>query len=796
MSVIPSPLPGCNENSTRMSQATQKKKSEPVALPPFLSARLREAGILLLAMMALLAVLALISYQRNDESWTYHSSQSETRNWVGPAGAWFADVAQFLLGYSAWLLPVLMFAVAVTWFRLREHALDRRFWFAKIGGGALAMIAASALSARHFADPADQPSYLSGGVLGDWLDRSLAASLSSAGSTLVFLVMLLIGVTLFSGLSWFGLMDALGRWTLDQFFKLLGRNSEVAETWEDQRVAAEMKEERDEAFAREQERQKERKPVKIEPVVEKVEVAPRVEKQQQKEKQKVLFEEPVTGELPSVNLLEEAGAHARQVSQATLEAMSRQVELKLRDFGIDVQVVAVHPGPVITRFELDLAPGIKASRVTNLAKDLARAMSVVSVRVVEVIPGKSTVGMEIPNESRETVRLREVIASREFDESKSPLSMVLGKDIAGKPVVVDLARMPHLLVAGTTGSGKSVGLNAMLLSILYKSKPEDVRLIMIDPKMLELSVYADIPHLLTPVVTDMKDAANALRWCVAEMDRRYKLMSQLGVRNLAGYNRKVEDALKAGEVIPDPLWKPEMSVSDTPPALGTLPVIVVVIDELADMMMIVGKKVEELIARIAQKARAAGIHLLLATQRPSVDVITGLIKANIPTRIAFQVSSRIDSRTILDQQGAEQLLGQGDMLFLPPGTSVPTRVHGAYVADEEVHRVVQDWRKRGAPDYLDVITKGGTDSESLTGLEGVGDSGSGEGDGETDPLYDDAVRFITEQRRVSISLVQRRFKIGYNRAARLVEEMENAGVVSSMATNGNREVLAPPPPER
>ncbi len=803
-----------------MAQATPKKakksneatlKVPSVGLPPAVKARLREAAILSVGLVALLLLLALMSYSRTDGAWSYYSSEGSTQNLIGPVGAWFADVSQFLFGYPAWLLPLALGFVAWVAFQHREDPLPKAFWWAKLAGVILLLVGAAGLSARHFSDPSEQPSYLSGGVLGRAVDAGFADALSSAGSTLVLLTLFVIGVTLFTGLSWFQLLEVVGRKTLNLmgvfWHKVRASRQALPVTerrvadpdfvdlnYEEQRSAQIAREVREEALRRDKERQKERVvPVNIVQPVAKVEVAPRVEKQQQKAKQQQLFEEPVTGEVPSVNLLEEPAASTRQVSQSALEAMSRLVEIKLRDFGVDAQVVAVHPGPVITRFELDLAAGVKVSRVSNLAKDLARAMSVISVRVVEVIPGKSTVGLEVPNESRETVRLREVIASREFDDSKSPMSMVLGKDIAGKPVVVDLAKMPHLLVAGTTGSGKSVGLNAMLISMLYKSKPEDLRMIMIDPKMLELSVYADIPHLLTPVVTDMKDAANALRWCVVEMDRRYKLMAAMGVRNLAGFNRKIEDAIKAGEPIADPLWKPELNLNAEAPALETLPAIVVVIDELADMMMIVGKKVEELIARIAQKARAAGIHLILATQRPSVDVITGLIKANVPTRIAFQVSSRIDSRTILDQQGAEQLLGQGDMLFLPPGTSVPVRVHGAYVADEEVHRVVQDWRRRGAPNYLETITKGGSDSESLTGLEGVGDGGGSSEGNESDPLYDEAVRFITEQRRVSVSLVQRKFKIGYNRAARLVEEMENAGVVSSMASNGNREVLAPPP---
>lgn len=508
--------------------------------------------------------------------------------------------------------------------------------------------------------------------------------------------------------------------------------------------------------------------------------------------EEVIYPEPVNAadSLPSLALLERANRTTNPISQEDLDKVSRLVELKLLDFNVDAKVVGVCPGPVVTRFELDLAPGVKVSKITGLSKDLARSLSAISVRVVEVIPGKSFIGLELPNQHREIVRLSEVIGDEVFEQSKSPLTMVLGKDIAGKAVVADLAKMPHLLVAGTTGSGKSVGVNVMICSLLYKSTPDDVRFLMIDPKMLELSVYEGIPHLLTEVVTDMKEAANGLRWCVGEMERRYKLMSALGVRNLKGYNLKVAEAIADGSPLRDPLWRPSDDMRTEPPLLDKLPSIVVVIDEFADMMMIVGKKVEELIARIAQKARAAGIHLILATQRPSVDVITGLIKANIPTRIAFQVSSKIDSRTILDQQGAESLLGQGDMLYLPPGSGVPNRVHGAFVDDHEVHAVVADWKKRGKPNYIPEILNGETTEENLLPGETLE-----EDDAEADPLFDQAVAFVTESRKASVSGVQRRFRIGYNRAARLVETMEHVGIVSGPGHNGNREVLAPPPPK-
>ncbi|MEJ6655326.1 MAG: DNA translocase FtsK, partial [Pseudomonas sp.] len=607
---------------------------------------------------------------------------------------------------------------------------------------------------------------------------------------------------------WFRVMDLAGRITLDLFdlFKRAwtgwrvrraenrsastrpepAARREPSVAAEEKRQAEASRSRRQESLSKHVAAQEKRQPPVIEPLDTKpVQASVRTQKERQTP---LSFEPVVPGSLPPIALLDPPSKISKGFSPESLEGMSRLLEIKLKDFGVEAEVEKVQPGPVITRFEIQPAPGVKVSKISNLAKDLARSLAVISVRVVEVIPGKTTVGIEIPNEDREIVRLSEVLQTREFDEAQSPVTLALGHDIGGKPVLADLAKMPHLLVAGTTGSGKSVGVNAMLLSILFKSHPEEVRLIMIDPKMLELSIYEGIPHLLCPVVTDMKEAANSLRWCVAEMERRYKLMAAMGVRNLAGFNRKVKDAQKAGEPLTDPLFRRE-SMDDIPPELQTLPVIVVVIDEFADMMMIVGKKVEELIARIAQKARAAGIHLVLATQRPSVDVITGLIKANIPTRMAFQVSSKIDSRTILDQGGAEQLLGHGDMLYMPPGTSLPVRVHGAFVSDEEVHRLVDEWKLRGEPDYIQDILDGADDGGS-----GSFDGGSMSSDGEEeDALYDEAVRFVTESRRASISAVQRKLKIGYNRAARMIESMEMAGVVTSMNTNGSREVIAPPP---
>jgi S-DNA-T family DNA segregation ATPase FtsK/SpoIIIE len=581
-------------------------------------------------------------------------------------------------------------------------------------------------------------------------------------------------------------MDRLGHWCLVGWEYSMAKVGEFRDRAEGKRQQAA----RQDVFAAEQKRTAGRAPPRIDPVMAPLETSARAEK----ERQVSLFDPPSAGELPPLSLLDDPPEQKPGYSEDSLEAMSRLVELKLKDFGIDVEVVKVSPGPIITRFELDPAPGVKVSQISNLAKDLARSLSVVSVRVVEVIPGKSFVGLEIPNENRELVTLGEILKSRAYDELASPLTLALGKDIGGNSVVADLSRMPHLLIAGTTGSGKSVAINAMVLSLLYKAKPEHVRLIMVDPKMLELSVYEGIPHLLTPVVTDMREAANALRWCVGEMDRRYRLMASLGVRNIGGYNRKVLEAISAGRPIPDPTFQPpELEDPERPvehPTLTPLPFIVVIIDELADMMMIVGKKVEELIARLAQKARASGIHMLVATQRPSVDVITGLIKANIPTRIAFQVSAKVDSRTILDQMGAENLLGHGDMLYLPPGTSVPTRVHGAFVADHEVHSVVRNLKKAGSPRYLDEILQApASPTPGLTGLEVIlpGDTINAE----QDPLYDQAVQIVIETRRASISGVQRRLKIGYNRAARMVESMEQAGLVGPLQSNGTREILVP-----
>ncbi|WP_210330268.1 DNA translocase FtsK [Aliikangiella sp. G2MR2-5] len=753
-----------------------------------LMVRIKEGGFILLIALAVFLFMALWSFSPDDPGWTLAKDSREIANATGRAGAWFASFFLHLFGYLAYLFPFMVIYSGYLIFRERRSVLPNSwaFWSFRLFGLIFTLLLGAAISAQHFTEPQMEYGYLAGGIFGQAVADLLVNWFNPVGATLIMLAAFFASMTLFTGISWFQLMDWVGKVTLDGIAWINNKLVEFIDRMKDKKAQKTIKQQREAVFKQEKVKIEQRPKVKIEKEVKKIEPSLREEK----EKQTTLFEDaPVEGELPPVRLLDEPKPHTQSMSDEALEALSRLVELKLADFKVEAQVVAVHPGPVITRFELDLAAGVKVARISNLAKDLARALATTSVRVVEVIPGKPYIGIEVPNESREIVRLKEVIGSRTFDDSKSNLSMALGKDISGNPVVIDLIKMPHLLVAGTTGSGKSVGINAMLVSILYKSSPEDVRLIMIDPKMLELSVYEGIPHLLTPVVTDMKEAANSLRWAVAEMERRYKLMSALGVRNLAGFNRKISDAIKNGDPIRDPLWQPTDSMDEEAPELETLPKIVIVIDELADMMMIVGKKVEELIARIAQKARAAGIHLLLATQRPSVDVITGLIKANIPSRIAFQVSSKIDSRTILDQVGAEQLLGQGDMLYLPGGTSIPIRVHGAFVADDEVHRVVGDWKKRGEPVYEESITSGAPDVD-VPGMPGA----EGADGGEKDELYDQAVMIVTETRKASISGVQRRLKIGYNRAARMIEEMEAAGIVSEMQSNGSREVLAPPPP--
>tara|TARA_R110002167_G_scaffold55676_7_gene157978 strand:+ start:6690 stop:9104 length:2415 start_codon:yes stop_codon:yes gene_type:complete len=794
--------------------------------------RIMEVGMILSCAFAFFILLALSSFHPADPGWSQAGLQSDVHNWVGPIGAWFADILFFTLGWFAYSLPFC--AAFLGWFLFQQTKSILDIDYLTIGlrviGVFLLILGATGLLSMNIDDIY---SYSAGGLVGDVMSTALVPYFSLVGTTLLLLCFFCTGFTLVSGISWLTIVDKLGAVTI-AISKLIYRTpSKIKQTTvpllsfkskgitEDESADVVLSafdspvktpsdkpkiEPRADIFVRsepkitipddvfEQQQNPEPNIQTTSDIRAKADSARKIKTKdafvaETTESDEQVGETDLSQPLPSFDLLQRADKIKNPITPEELEIVSRLLEEKLADFNIEARVVGVYPGPVITRFEMELAPGVKVSKISTLSKDLARAMSAMSVRVVEVIPGKSVIGLELPNKNRDMVRLSEVISCEVFQSAESALTMVLGADISGKPVVVDLAKMPHLLVAGTTGSGKSVGVNVMILSLLYKSTPEDVRMIMIDPKMLELSVYEGIPHLLAEVVTDMKEAANALRWCVGEMERRYKLMSALGVRNLKGYNQKIKQAIEDGTPIRDPLWRFEESMLTEAPFLEKLPAIVVVVDEFADMMMIVGKKVEELIARIAQKARAAGIHLILATQRPSVDVITGLIKANIPTRISFQVSSKIDSRTILDQQGAEALLGMGDMLYLPSGTGVPTRVHGAFVDDHEVHAVVADWKKRGAPQYIEEILNGDANAEIL--LPGEQADGA---DQEFDAFYDEAVAFVTESRRASVSGVQRKFRIGYNRAARLVEQMEQSGVVTSPGHNGNREVLAAAPP--
>lgn len=801
--------------------------------------RLLEVGLIVFTGLALFMLLALLSFDPADPSWSQTGYQTSVHNYAGPIGAWLADLLLFSFGWIAYLIPFLVAFSGYLLFKRFHHlmSLDYLILGLRVIGLVLTLLTATAISSMNFNDVFY---FSSGGVIGDVVSNNLLPYFNFIGTSLLLLCGFTTGLTLMTGISWLTVADALGAMCFNgiQFLRSLPQRFRDNSKDDYDPFSAEIDEiEFDEPVVTAPKKPV-RTPQLAKPAVEPLPIRPLNEKTEAKAFYSVdtladehlsfsAIDEPESmgwadtlqhidlpqetqfdavsiasiededdveevqhqlEELPSLALLDRPDKAINPIDPADLERVSRLVEAKLLDFNVEAKVVGVHPGPVVTRFEIDLAPGVKVSKITGLSKDLARSLSAISVRVVEVIPGKSFIGIELPNQHREIVRLSEVIGDEVFENSKSSLTMVLGKDIAGISVVADLAKMPHLLVAGTTGSGKSVGVNVMICSLLYKSTPDDVRFLMIDPKMLELSIYEGIPHLLTEVVTDMKDAANGLRWCVGEMERRYKLMSALGVRNLKGYNAKVKDAIADGTPLKDPLWRASDDMRSEAPLLEKLPSIVVVIDEFADMMMIVGKKVEELIARIAQKARAAGIHLILATQRPSVDVITGLIKANIPTRIAFQVSSKIDSRTILDQQGAESLLGMGDMLYLPPGSGVPTRVHGAFVDDHEVHAVVADWKKRGRPNYIPEILSGETTEENLL----PGETLEGD-DAEADPLYDQAVAFVIETRRASVSGVQRKFRIGYNRAARLVEQMEFSGIVTGPGHNGNREVMAPSP---
>ncbi len=767
----------------------------------------QEFGLFVAGAVLVLTLLSLLSFNVRDPSWSSSGADGVVRNWVGHLGAWLSDIAYFSFGYSVWWCVAAAarawLAALAAWLR-GESAVATPAWpltrsrTAFWLGLVMLMVASCSMEwLRLYKFDAQLPGQ-SGGALGYWAGHQSLHWLGMTGSALASLVLAVLGVALVFRFSWGRLAESIG----SHIDGLIASRQEKREIEQDYALGQQALRERDHAAPLEpiepQMLPKElsglneptlepvswtapvapapvHNPVVIEAPVQQTSVSERV----QKERQKPLFNELPDSKLPQVDLLDSLTTQQEGVALETLEMTSRMIEKRLKDFGVEVRVLAAAPGPVVTRYEIEPATGVKGSQVVNLAKDLARSLSLVSIRVIETIPGKNFMALELPNAKRQSIKLSEILGSQVYHEAKSLLTMGLGKDIGGNPVVADLAKMPHVLVAGTTGSGKSVGINAMILSLLYKAEARDVRLLMIDPKMLEMSVYEGIPHLLAPVVTDMKQAAHGLNWCVAEMERRYKLMSKMGVRNLAGYNTKIDEATAREEFI----YNPFSLTPDDPEPLKRLPHIVVVIDELADLMMVVGKKIEELIARLAQKARAAGIHLILATQRPSVDVITGLIKANIPTRIAFQVSSKIDSRTILDQMGAEALLGMGDMLYMPSGTGFPIRVHGAFVSDDEVHRVVSYLKSQGEPDYIEGVLDGGTVDNDDGALDGDG--------GEKDPMYDQAVEVVLKNRKASISLVQRHLKIGYNRAARLVEDMEKAGLVSAMSGSGQREILVP-----
>jgi DNA segregation ATPase FtsK/SpoIIIE, S-DNA-T family len=758
------------------NKKSQAKESRPEAPPTAQQLKhahlVREAWWLGLVLFGAYLMVVLATYNNQDPSWSHIASEGTSiHNAGGSVGAWVSDMLLYLFGFSAWWWVLMAFySMWLVYQRLELTVSERPLLMLNYLGFGLLLIASSTLEAGHMVNlPATLPSG-AGGMAGQSLDGILRSMFGFTGSTMLLLLLFAVGFSLFTGWSWIMMTEKLGtaiihayEWAVNQYHD-----------WQDRKAGKVLEQEREAFVEQARKKNEDRQPIEIKPAQVEIAKSERV----LKEKQTSLFASDPDSTLPPLHLLDEPKNEAELPSAETLDFTSRLIERKLVDFGIEVKVISAQPGPVITRYELEPAAGVKGSQITNLARDLARALSVVSVRVVETIPGKSYMGLEIPNPKRQIVFLSEIMSSQVYAEMNSPLAIAMGKDIAGLPVVADLAKMPHVLVAGTTGSGKSVAINALILSLLYKAEASKVRMILIDPKMLELSVYEGIPHLLAPVVTDMRQAANALNWCVAEMERRYKLMSVLGVRNLAGYNQKIKEAEKAGEKIPHPF----SLTPDEPEPLEEMPLIVVVIDELADLMMVVGKKVEDLIARLAQKARACGIHLVLATQRPSVDVITGLIKANIPTRVSFQVSSKIDSRTILDQMGAETLLGQGDMLYLPPGTGHPQRIHGAFVSDHEVHQVVNHLKSLGEPNYIEGILTNETEGGGELG--GFDDAG-----GEKDELYDEAVEIVLRTRRASISSVQRHLRIGYNRAARLIEDMERAGLVSAMQSNGNREVL-------
>ncbi|SAL62436.1 cell division protein [Caballeronia cordobensis] len=773
------------QESDTESMAKATYSASPQALPHRMSRLFTEIRWILQVALGLFLVMALLSYSRKDPSWTHAVSVDHIANWAGRVGAYTSDILLLVFGLSSYWLIVLLARRIIANYRkitqppaVDEDAPKDRTWLAEAFAFVLVLLASDGIEALRMWSLKVQLPRAPGGVVGDVVARHVSHALGFTGATLFLLIALAIGLSLYFRFSWLSVCEKVGDGILNAITGAQLRR----EAGRDRKLGEEAASKREGKVVRSREKSEDHEPVMIVPAA----PAPARSERAEKEKQVPLFKDlPGDSTLPPLALLDPPPKTQETIAADTLEYTSRLIEKKLKDFGVDVSVVAAYPGPVVTRYEIEPATGVKGSQIVGLAKDLARSLSLVSIRVVETIPGKNFMALELPNQRRQTVKLSEILGSEVYANGASPLTMGLGKDIGGNPVCADLAKMPHLLVAGTTGSGKSVGINAMILSLLYKASADQVRLILIDPKMLEMSVYEGIPHLLCPVVTDMRQAGHALNWAVAEMERRYKLMSKMGVRNLASFNTKIDEAKKRDEKIPNPF----SLTPDEPEPLTRLPNIVVVIDELADLMMVVGKKVEELIARIAQKARAAGIHLILATQRPSVDVITGLIKANVPTRMAFQVSSKIDSRTILDQQGAESLLGMGDMLYLPPGSGLPVRVHGAFVSDEEVHRVVEKLKEHGEPNYIEGILEGGLAGDGDEGSAGAG--GTGGADGESDPLYDQAVEVVIKNKRASISLVQRHLRIGYNRAARLLEQMENSGLVSAMSSNGNREILSP-----
>ena len=766
---------------------------------------LRESVFIVLLGLGLISFISLVSYDITDPGFSTTGTSVELNNYIGLFGAYFSSFLFSFFGLASYFLPLLFLSAGINLISSDRKKINRSVIVIRVLSFFILLLSSSTLFSIHIGINGFPEG--SGGVLGLLVSAWFIESLGLTGSTVILVAMILSFMPLMIGFSWLKVGDFIGihlLYLMDKIAEILSKL-----------LSATQGRLKENAIKKEQTSQKDpiesiKKPLK-EKVVQKIKQsakkketnikieksAPPIEesKRASEQRQVKMFDSSTESIIPDLNLLNEAPAQQQGASKESIEALSSLLELKLKDFGIIATVEEVLKGPIVTRFEINPAAGVKVSQISNLSKDLARSLSVSSVRVVEVIEGKSFIGIEIPNETRDLVTLGEILRSRTFEDFSSSLTIALGKDIAGNPIVADLQKMPHLLIAGTTGSGKSVGINAIIISLLYKSTPRNVRMILIDPKMLELSVYEGIPHLLCPVVTDMKQAANALRWCVVEMERRYKLMSKLKVRNLKGLNQKIEDAIASGKPIKDPLFDPKKEVQTTEnieaPDLEPLPNIVVVVDELSDLMIQVGKKVEQLISRLAAKARASGIHMIIATQRPSVDVITGLIKANIPSRIAFQVSAKVDSRTILDQMGAENLLGNGDMLYIPPGSSTPGRVHGAFVSDEEVNAVSDDLQSKSQPIFNDEVTSGQLD----TPIPGDATSSGGEGDSESDPLFDEAVALVTESRNASISSVQRKLRIGYNRAARIVEKMEEIGIVGELESNGRREVLAPPPPE-